>query len=140
MTVRHRLQTGDASFQQASFVADAGFVAVQIAQMDFHPGDCSLNRRAALRTGASICWVSFPVRSIAVGVDLNLHESFSGHYDSKPVDRGDSRPCRHLPGRNNHDFAPHLEDTFAKIVEQVINVRIGKIIERDRARRGIDGA
>src|SRR4030042_5262121 len=48
-----------------------------------------------------------------------------------PVDRSYSRPCRHPFGGDNHDLASHLQDQLPQVVEEVVNLRVGQVVELD---------
>ena len=53
--------------------------------------------------------------------------SFVSVVGSIPVGGSQSRPPRHLLGRNDQNLAAHLLDQFAQIVEQVIDLRVAQI-------------
>ena len=59
---------------------------------------------------------------------------------SIPVDRGYARPRRHPLGGDDHDVAALLQDQLPQVVEQVVNLRVRQVVERDPAGRGVDPA
>jgi hypothetical protein len=66
--------------------------------------------------------------------------SFVVVVDSIPVGGSQSRPPRHLLGRNDQDLAAHLFDQVAQIVKQVIDLRVAQVSNFDPTRRAVESA